>query len=122
MVRARSSQPGSVRRSPSENAAVTGKKITSTAITTFDAMPYPNHSTSSGASANTGTACASSSSGISQRSSVRDAIMPSAASPPTAVPISRPSTVSVSVTSVLQASRPRCSQSARATAVGSGSR
>ncbi len=101
---------------------MTGKKITSTAMTTLDAMPKPNHSTSSGASANTGTACASSSSGISQRSSVRDAIMPSAASAPTSVPITSPSTVSVSVTSVLQASRPRCSHSARATDIGSGSR
>jgi hypothetical protein len=38
-LRARSSQPGSVRRSPSKNAAVTGKKMISVAITTFDAMP-----------------------------------------------------------------------------------
>jgi hypothetical protein len=56
IVRARSSQPISTRRSPSKKDAVIGKKMTSTAMTTFELMPKPNHSTSKGASAKTGSA------------------------------------------------------------------
>ena len=122
MVRARSSQPGSVRRSPSANEAATGKKITRTAITTLELMPKPNHSTSSGASANTGTAWLSSRIGISQRCTRGENTISSAQAAPSPVPIRRPSTVSVRVVSVLQASRLRCCHRATATEPGPGSR
>jgi hypothetical protein len=39
IVRASSSQPGSVRRSPSYRLLTTGKKMISAAIATLDAMP-----------------------------------------------------------------------------------
>ncbi len=97
MVRARSSQPVSVRLRPSEKAAVIGKKMISTAITTLEAMPKPNQSTSSGARANTGTAWLSSTSGISQRSTRGENTMIRANIAPSSVPITRPSRVSARV-------------------------
>ena len=111
-----------MRRSPSANEAATGKKITSTAIATLELMPKPSHSTSSGASANTGTAWLSSRIGISQRCTRGENTISSAQAAPSPVPISRPSTVSASVVRVLQASRTRCCHSAAATGPGPGSR
>ena len=79
MVRARSSQPGSVRRRPSRKLAVTGKKMTSTAMATFEPMPKPSQSTSRGARAKTGMAWLSTRMGQSQRCNVDEAAMPRAA-------------------------------------------
>ena len=120
-MRARSSQPLSVRRSPSKKAAVMGKKMTSTAITTLELIPKPNHSTSSGARAKTGTAWLSSSRGMSQRCSRGRNTSVSASPAPSSVPIARPSTISARVVSVLQNSSGAWPTMARATEPGLGS-
>lgn len=91
------------RRSPSKKADTTGKKITSTAIATLALMPKPNHSTSSGARANTGIAWLVSTSGISQRCRRGEKIMHSASAAPSKTPSASPLTISDAVTSVCQA-------------------
>ncbi len=90
------------------------------AITIFEARPKPNQITSSGAMANTGSACATSSTGLSARRAVGEAAIKSAQPMPSAAPQSSPSSISPSVIAAFSASIVRLSHSAAPMRMGPG--
>ena len=92
----------------------------SPAMASFDAMPNPNQTTSSGAMAKTGRAWATTSRGPSACSRRRDCAMTSDTPIPAAVPSSKPPSISLPVTSASRQRSPACSTSVTATREGVG--
>ena len=101
---------------------MTGKKLTSAAMANLEGRPKPSHTTSSGAIAKTGSACATTSSGPTERSARREPAITKAATMPPAVPISRPPTISPRVVSASGQITGQRVTSVVTTRLGAGSR
>ncbi len=94
---ASSTSSGGVDVSPEATDSTTGKKHTSSAMTTLGCCPKPIHTTSSGASATLGTALKATSSGANISSATRQAAISSPIASPQTTESAKPSTVSVRV-------------------------
>ena len=97
-----------------------GKNTISAVIATLETIPYPSHTMSSGATANTGTVWLAITSGYTARSIVREMKISSARPMPTANASANPTKISRSVTAASPRSSPRSAAIRRAIRLGAG--